>query len=118
MCADTVWALGGLEMARVNVFLKNDLLEAIDREAAGSGLNRSALIQLALTTYLDARHREREEAEIRRKMEQAGRGMDALAEKLGRWDPVRVIREFRDSRALRVSEPRRPYRAKRGKKKP
>ena len=106
--------LGG-GMARVNVFLKNELLEAIDREAAGSGLNRSALIQVALTAYLEARRREREEAEARRQMDEACRGMDALAEKLGSWDPVRVIREFRDSRALRVSERRRPYRAKRTK---
>ena len=105
-------------MARVNVFLKNELLEAIDREAAGSGLNRSGLIQLALTTYLEARRQEREEAETRRRMDEACRGMDALAEKLGPWDPVRVIREFRDSRALRVSEPRKLYSARRRKKKP
>jgi predicted transcriptional regulator len=99
-------------MARVNVFLKDDLLERIDAEAAHSGINRSALIQSALATYLEARRREREEAEIRRGMEEACRGMDALADKLGKWDPVKVIREFRDSRSLRVAERRTPYRAK------
>lgn len=99
-------------MARVNVFLKEELLKAIDAEAAESRTNRSALIQSALTGYLEARGKEREEAGIRREMEEACRGMDALAEKLGSWDPVQVIREFRDSRALRVHEPGKRYRAR------
>lgn len=97
-------------MARVNIFLKDELLQSIDAEAAESGMNRSALVQAALIRFLEARRKEREEAAIRRDMEEAGRGMDALAEKLGDWDPVRVIREFRDSRALRVREPRARYR--------
>jgi len=100
-------------MARVNVFLKEDFLKAIDAEAAASRMNRSALIQSALAAYLEARRKEREEAETRREIEEACRGMDALADKLGRWDPVKVIREFRDSRSLRVGEPRRRYRATR-----
>jgi hypothetical protein len=49
-------------------------------------------------------------------MDEAGRGMDTLAEKLGSWDPVKVIREFRDSRSHRVREPRRRYRATSRKK--
>lgn len=97
-------------MARVNVFLKEDLLQAIDAEAAQSRVNRSALIQAALAAFLQARQKEREEAEIRREMEEAGRGMDDLADKLGSWDPVKVIREFRDSRSPRVREPRKRYR--------
>lgn len=98
-------------MARVNVFLKDDVLKAIDAEAAESQVNRSALIQSALIRYLEARRKEREEAETRREMEEACRGMDALADKLGKWDPVKAIREFRDSRSLRVREPRKRYRA-------
>ena len=98
-------------MARVNVFLKDELLKAIDAEAAESRTNRSALVQSALTRYLETRRKEREEAEIRRGMDEACRGMDALADKLGKWDPVKVIRQFRDSRSLRVGEPRRRYRA-------
>ena len=98
-------------MARVNVFLKEELLKAIDAEVAESRTNRSALVQSALTRYLDARRKEREEAETRREMEEACRGMDALADKLGNWDPVKVIREFRDSRARAAREPRTRYRA-------
>ena len=99
-------------MARVNVFLKDEFLKEIDAEAADSRINRSALIQSALIRYLEARRKEREETEIRREMNEACRGMDALADKLGIWDPVKVIRDFRDSRALRVREPRTRYRVK------
>lgn len=102
-------------MARVNVFLRDELLKAIDAEAADSRTNRSAMIQSALTEYLEARRQAREEAETRREMVEAGSGMDALADKLGRWDPVKVIREFRDSRALGVREPTKRYRAKKPK---
>ena len=97
-------------MARVNIFLKDELLTAIDAEAAASSTNRSALVQSALTGYLEARRKEREAAGIRREMEEACRGLDVLAEKLGNWDPVKVIREFRDSRSVRVREPRKEYR--------
>jgi hypothetical protein len=107
--------LTGGHLARINVFLKDELLEAIDAEAVASLVKRSALIQLALTNYLEARRKEREEAERRREMDEACRGMDALADRLGDWDPVRVIREFRENRAVGVREPRKPYRAKTGK---
>ncbi len=84
-------------MARVNVFLQDDLLKAVDAEAEQAGTNRSALIQAALTQYLEAQRRAREDAEVQRRMDGACKRMDALAEKLGDWDPVRIIREFRDS---------------------
>jgi predicted transcriptional regulator len=103
-------------MARVNVFLKDDVLKAVDAEAAEARMNRSALVQAAILRYLEARRKEREEAAIRGEMEEAVRGMDALAEKLGDWDPVRAIREFRDSRSMRVHEPRQRYARTRSKR--
>ena len=102
-------------MARVNVFLADDLLKAIDAEATDSRVGRSTLVQSALTRYLDERRKEKEEAKVRREMDEACRGMDALAEKLGVWDPVKVIREFRETRDLGVREPKAPYRAKKSK---
>lgn len=89
-------------MARVNVFLKDDLLEAADAAADESGMNRSALIQAALTRYLEDRSKAREEAESQRSMDAACRRMDRLAEKLGSWDPVRIIRQSRDTRSRGV----------------
>lgn len=93
-------------MARVNVFLSDALLKAVDAEAAQSHTNRSALIQSVLEKFLEAVRQERHEAELQRKMKEAGRGMDALAHKLGAWDPVPIIRAFRDSRTK--SRKRRP----------
>lgn len=100
-------------MARVNVFLKDELLKAIDAEAADARMKRSALIQAALAEYLADRKSEREAAATRRDMEAASSEMDSLAEKLGRWDPVKVIRDLRDSRSLRVREPGKRTRAAR-----
>lgn len=84
-------------MARVNVFLGDDLLKAVDAEVEQSGTNRSALIQVALREYLEAQRRAREQAEARRRMDEACKRMDELAEKAGDWDPVAIIRRFRDS---------------------
>ncbi len=98
-------------MARVNVFLSDELLKAVDAEGEQSGTNRSALIQKALTAYLEALRRAREEAEAQRRMDEACKRMDALAEKLGSWDPASIIRQFRDSRFGKVQRQNRPRRS-------
>jgi len=84
-------------MGRVNVFLKDELLEEINQEAKEEKTNRSALIQTALENYIQAKRRGREEEEKRKKMQEASRKMDALAKKLGKWDAQKIIRKFRDS---------------------
>lgn len=84
-------------MGRVNVFLSDQLLEEINQQAKEEGSNRSALIRTAVEKYIDAKRRDREEAQKRRKMLDAARRMDALAKKLGNWDPQAMIRKFRDT---------------------
>jgi metal-responsive CopG/Arc/MetJ family transcriptional regulator len=84
-------------MARVNVFLRDELLDEINREAEVEETNRSSLIQAALEEYLQAKRMKREEEEKRKKMQDASRKMDALAKKLGDWDPQATIRKFRDT---------------------
>jgi metal-responsive CopG/Arc/MetJ family transcriptional regulator len=84
-------------MGRVNVFLKDELLDEINREAEVEETNRSSLIQAALEEYLQAKRMKREEEEKRKKMQDASRKMDALAKKLGDWDPQATIRKFRDA---------------------
>ena len=83
-------------MGRVNVFLKDQLLDEINEEAKEEKTNRSALIQTALENYIKAKRRGREEEEKRKKMQEASRKMDALAKKLGKWDAQKIIRKFRD----------------------
>jgi len=96
----------------VNVFLGADLLKSVDAEARRAGLRRSAFIQAALAGHLEACQRAREADEAQRRADEACRRMDALAEKLGSWDPVRIIRTSRDSRARYVA-PTRPARRRR-----
>jgi metal-responsive CopG/Arc/MetJ family transcriptional regulator len=84
-------------MGRVNVFLKDELLEEINEEAKEEGTNRSALIQTALEKDIENKRHQRAEEEKRQKMQEASRKMDALAKKLGKWDAQKIIRKFRDS---------------------
>ena len=84
-------------MARVNVFLKDELLDEINKEAKDEGTNRSSLIQTALEEYLQTKRKKREEEEQRKEMKEASERMDRLAKKLGRWDAQAIIRKFRDT---------------------
>jgi metal-responsive CopG/Arc/MetJ family transcriptional regulator len=84
-------------MGRVNVFLKDELLQVINEEAKEEGTNRSALIQTALEQYIENKRRDREEQKKRKKMKAASRKMDASAKKLGKWDAQKTIRKFRES---------------------
>ena len=83
-------------MARVNVFLSDQLLQELNQQAKEEGINRSALIQAVVEKYVEAKRRVREEQK-QRKMQEACRKMDALAKKLGNWDPQARIQKFRDS---------------------
>jgi metal-responsive CopG/Arc/MetJ family transcriptional regulator len=87
-------------MARVNVFLSDRLLDELNRQARQEGIDRGALIQTALENYIQAKRREREDEQKRRKMLEASRKMDALAKKLGEWGSQATIRKFRDSNLI------------------
>ena len=84
-------------MGRVNVFLKDEVLDRINEEAKEEGTNRSALIQAALEKYIEAKRHEREKEERQKKMQEASKKMEALAKKLGKWNPQATIRKFRDT---------------------
>ena len=84
-------------MALVNLFLKDELLDKIDREAHVQRLNRSSLVQTALEEYLETKRKEREGEAKPEKMREAALRMDVLAKKLGAWDPQETIRKFRDT---------------------
>jgi len=84
-------------MGRVNVFLKDELLDEINEEVKDEGTNRSALIQAALEEYLHGKRKKREEEEKRKEMKRASERMDRLAKKLGHWDAQAIIRKFRDT---------------------
>jgi uncharacterized protein (DUF1778 family) len=86
-------------MARINIVIQSDLLEQIDRAAAEENLSRSGFLQEAARTSLARRREEREVAERLARRQKAAAEMDRLAEKFGKWDGVKIIRGFRDSRS-------------------
>jgi metal-responsive CopG/Arc/MetJ family transcriptional regulator len=71
------------------------LLNELDAEAKEEKTNRGSVIQTALEKYIETKRRERDEKEKRKKMQEASRKMDALAMKLGKWDPQATTRKFR-----------------------
>ena len=86
-------------MARINIILQNDLLEQIDRAAAEENLSRSGFLQEAARAYVARRREEQEAAERLARRQKAAVEMDRLAEKFGKWDGVKILRRFRDSRS-------------------
>jgi hypothetical protein len=83
-------------MARINVFLEEDLLNRINKRAGPK--KRSAFIQKAVVEYFN----KLEEDERRKKMEKASRQIDQLALRFGDWDPASLIRKFRDQQKGRA----------------
>ncbi len=88
-------------MARINVMMPDELLQAVDRTAEEERLTRSAFLQKAARRYLDANQLEQHAFERRQRMQQAAANMDKLADKFGKWDGVGTIRRFRDQRTGR-----------------
>jgi len=83
-------------MGRINVFLKDELLDEVNREAERENINRSSLIQSALEEFLQAKRMKREEEKKQKEMQEAARKMEVLAKKLGDWNPQSTIRKYRD----------------------
>ena len=85
-------------MARVNVIIPDDLLDAVNKMSAEKDISRSRLLQEAIRRYLEDCRLAREAAERKQRMQKAAARMDRLAEQFGRWDGVGTIRRFRDRR--------------------
>jgi hypothetical protein len=85
-------------MARVNVIIPDRLLDTLDKTAAEEKMSRSGLIQEATRRYLEERRLAHEALTRKKKMERAASKMDRLAEKFGKWNGVRIVRQFRDQR--------------------
>ena len=85
-------------MARINVMMPDDMLQAVDRATTEERLTRSAFLQKAAHRYLEAKRLEQEALERKQRMQKAAANMDKLANKFGKWDGVGTIRRFRDQR--------------------
>jgi cellobiose phosphorylase len=79
------------------------LLASLHAEAEHAGLDPGVFIERALQEYVATRRREQDEA----RMATARTRLDALSEKLGGWDPVSIIRGFRDGTPPNTTRRRR-----------
>ncbi len=85
-------------MARINMMMQDDMLQAVDHAATEEHLTRSAFLQKAARRYLEAKRLEQEAVARKQRMQKAAAKMDKLADKFGKWDGVGTIRQFRDRR--------------------
>ena len=85
-------------MARINVMMQEEMLQAVDHAAIEEKLTRSAFLQKAARRYLEAKRLEQEAIERKQRMQRAAEKMDKLADKFGKWDGVGTLRRFRDQR--------------------
>ena len=85
-------------MARINMMMQDEMLQAVDHAATEEHLTRSAFLQKAARRYLEAKRLEQEAVARKQRMQKAAAKMDTLADKFGKWDGVGTIRQFRDRR--------------------
>ena len=85
-------------MARINVMMPDETLQAVDYAATEEKLTRSAFLQKAARRYMDEKRMQKAADERKQRMQKAAANMDKLANKFGKWDGVGTIRQFRDRR--------------------
>lgn len=83
-------------MAKINVCIPDDVLAELETLAHETGLSRSGLVAEATARYVTSVKAERAERERAERIKDAmGRARD-LAETVGSFDPVPLIRADRD----------------------
>ena len=102
---------------RTILSLPEEALRQADELAAELHVSRAEFIRRAISAYAEELRRKKEAEELRRQREAAGRETDRLRKEFGKvkdpsWDPVKIIREWRDKdrldRMYERQEPERP----------
>jgi metal-responsive CopG/Arc/MetJ family transcriptional regulator len=83
-------------MAKVNVSISDELLAEVDEIAVELKRSRSGLVQEATAHYVAELRAERERREREDGIRQAMAGARKLSERIGRFDPVPIIRADRE----------------------
>lgn len=88
-------------MEKINITLPHDYLKKLDDFLKEEKLSRSSFIREATEHYMDEIKVKKELERRRSEIEKAITLQDEFREKHGKnidWDPVKLIREMRDSR--------------------
>ncbi len=86
---------------RTILSLGEEILEQADRLAAELKISRAELIRRSITFYAEEMRRQKEQEGILREREAAFKETERIRRELGKtkdpnWNPVKVIREWRD----------------------
>ncbi len=79
-------------VTKINVSIRDELLERLDDAAKESHSARSALIAQAVERLLE----EKEQEKRRKKMRKAAEAMDRFREKFGDWDATAEVLKWRE----------------------
>jgi|GEM_PF-2131213 hypothetical protein len=90
---------------RAILSLSEETLQKADALAEELGVSRAEFIRRAINAYAEELRKKKEEEAILLKREKACRETDRLREEFSKikdpnWDPVRIIREWRDKDRL------------------
>ncbi len=85
-------------MTKVNISMSDDFLAEVDSLKKEEGLSRSELLRRSVRTYRELREQRKEEQKRKREIMEAVGIQDSLRAKSGKWDGVREIRKWRESR--------------------
>lgn len=83
-------------MIRVNVVLAKETVEQLDVIAREEHKNRSEVLREAATAKIEEYRRALAEKQLRERRQRAVAVQDRLREKIGDWDGVAQIRDWRD----------------------
>jgi len=93
----------GSSSERINIIIPKAVLAEYDEELAKIRTKRSPHITILMGEWIAQQHRAREAKKKRLRMEHAGKKMDQLAGKFGKWDRVGIVRKQREARTQRDS---------------
>lgn len=85
-------------MSKVNISLPDEVLKEIDWTRKKKRLSRSELIRQAFQAYRQILEEEEREEEKRRGIARAIKLQEEVGRKIGTWDTIAVLREWREKR--------------------
>ncbi len=85
-------------MSKVNISLTAEVLEQIDKTRGKRRMTRSEFVRRASKLYLEILEEERREEEKRAGIEEAVQIQDEIRQRIGSWDALAELRQWRELR--------------------
>ena len=85
-------------MAKINISIPRDILDAIDKLSKEENMTRSELLRTAFKTYLEVLSERKRERKRQIAIERAIQVQDEIRQEVGDMDLVKELRKWRDER--------------------